>query len=75
MADAIGYVSHSSRVLRLVTYLLCRWNCIGGNIKPTRNPWFPPENCPDGLRQEVMFPSCWGQSGLDSRQNTLQPGL
>ncbi|GJN89315.1 hypothetical protein Rhopal_002295-T1 [Rhodotorula paludigena] len=38
-------------------------NCIGGSGK---NPWFPTENCPDGLRMEVMFPSCWNGKDVDA---------
>ncbi|BGP07987.1 hypothetical protein JCM10049v2_003832 [Rhodotorula toruloides] len=41
-------------------------NCLGGKLNPTRNPWLPPENCPNGLRLEVMFPSCWDGKNVDS---------
>ncbi|BGP24567.1 hypothetical protein JCM10295v2_003485 [Rhodotorula toruloides] len=41
-------------------------NCLGGKMDPTRNPWLPPENCPNGLRLEVMFPSCWEGKNVDS---------
>ncbi|GAA6049137.1 hypothetical protein NBRC10513_003269 [Rhodotorula toruloides] len=41
-------------------------NCLGGKADPTRNPWLPPENCPNGLRLEVMFPSCWDGKNVDS---------
>ncbi|GAA5950018.1 hypothetical protein JCM3765_004166 [Sporobolomyces pararoseus] len=34
------------------------WNCLGSQ-SPTRNPWLPRVNCPNGLRGEVRFPSCW----------------
>ncbi|GAA5913421.1 DUF1996 and WSC domain-containing protein [Sporobolomyces salmoneus] len=34
------------------------WNCLGSQ-SPTRNPWLPKVNCPDGLRGEMRFPSCW----------------
>lgn len=39
------------------------WNCLGGTT-PTRNPYLPSENCPDGLRGEVRFPSCWDGKNL-----------
>lgn len=35
------------------------WNCLGG-AQPTRTPYLPSNNCPNGLRGEVRFPSCWG---------------
>lgn len=31
------------------------WNCLG-SASPTRNPWLPKVQCPDGLRAEVRFP-------------------
>jgi len=39
------------------------WNCLGGS---GRNPYLPTENCPDGLRGEIRFPSCWDGVNLDS---------
>lgn len=33
--------------------------------KPETNE-FPNENCPDGLRVQVFFPSCWDGENLDS---------
>ncbi|GEM09398.1 WSC and DUF1996 domain containing protein [Rhodotorula toruloides] len=42
------------------------WNCLGSNLPATRNPWLPNVNCPDGLRGEVRFPSCWNGVDLDS---------
>lgn len=36
------------------------WNCLGQAANPTRNPFLPPNDCPDGLRGELRFPSCWG---------------
>ncbi|ORY49289.1 hypothetical protein BCR35DRAFT_297088 [Leucosporidium creatinivorum] len=42
------------------------WNCLGGKQEPTRNPWLPTENCPTGLRGEIMFPSCWNGVDVDS---------
>ncbi|GJN94687.1 hypothetical protein Rhopal_007778-T1 [Rhodotorula paludigena] len=38
------------------------WNCLGGS-QPTRKPELPSENCPNGLRGEIRFPSCW--NGVD----------
>ncbi|GAA6009481.1 hypothetical protein JCM10207_003797 [Rhodosporidiobolus poonsookiae] len=34
------------------------WNCLGAT-SPTRVPELPDRNCPDGLRGEIRFPSCW----------------
>ncbi|BGO99964.1 hypothetical protein NBRC10513v2_001409 [Rhodotorula toruloides] len=42
------------------------WNCLGSNLPATRNPWLPNVNCPNGLRGEVRFPSCWNGVDLDS---------
>ncbi|GAA5933834.1 DUF1996 and WSC domain-containing protein [Sporobolomyces koalae] len=39
------------------------WNCLG-SPSPTRNPWLPRVNCPDGLRGEIRFPSCWDGKNL-----------
>ncbi|GAA5987959.1 hypothetical protein JCM10908_007290 [Rhodotorula pacifica] len=41
-------------------------NCIGGRQKPTKKHEFPTENCPDAMRMEIMFPSCWDGKNLDS---------
>ncbi|GAA5863910.1 hypothetical protein JCM3774_004415 [Rhodotorula dairenensis] len=41
-------------------------NCIGGQQKPTKRHEFPTENCPDAMRMEIMFPSCWDGKHLDS---------
>ncbi|GAA5987967.1 hypothetical protein JCM10908_007292 [Rhodotorula pacifica] len=41
-------------------------NCLGGKREPTRLPDFPPNNCPNGMRLEVMFPSCWDGKNVDS---------
>ncbi|GAA5843202.1 hypothetical protein JCM5353_001197 [Sporobolomyces roseus] len=45
------------------------WNCLGGEtlgMEKTRNPSLPPVNCPNGLRGEIMFPSCWDGENVDS---------
>ncbi|GAA5931213.1 DUF1996 domain-containing protein [Sporobolomyces koalae] len=45
------------------------WNCLGGDklgMDKTRNPFLPPVNCPNGLRGEIMFPSCWDGINVDS---------
>ncbi|GAA5869831.1 hypothetical protein JCM16303_001811 [Sporobolomyces ruberrimus] len=34
------------------------WNCLG-SPSPTRKPGLPTVNCPNGLRGEIRFPSCW----------------
>ncbi|TNY20494.1 hypothetical protein DMC30DRAFT_446998 [Rhodotorula diobovata] len=40
-------------------------NCLGGE-EPTRRPEFPTVNCPNGMRLEIMFPSCWNGKDVDS---------
>ncbi|BGP48105.1 hypothetical protein JCM10450v2_003977 [Rhodotorula kratochvilovae] len=40
-------------------------NCLGGE-DPTRRPEFPTVNCPNGMRLEIMFPSCWDGEHNDS---------
>ncbi|GAA5991651.1 hypothetical protein JCM5350_002150 [Sporobolomyces pararoseus] len=45
------------------------WNCLGGEgfkDGKTKNPWLPPTNCPNSLRAEIMFPSCWDGENVDS---------
>lgn len=37
------------------------WNCLGQAASPTRNGFLPPNDCPNGLRGEIRFPSCWGE--------------
>lgn len=44
-------------------------NCLGGSREPTRQPDFPPNNCPNGMRLEVMFPSCWDGKNVDSKNH------
>ncbi|GAA5905139.1 uncharacterized protein JCM6883_004978 [Sporobolomyces salmoneus] len=39
------------------------WNCLGAPVSATRHPYLPPYNCPNGLRGEIRFPSCW--NGVD----------
>ncbi|OQU99815.1 hypothetical protein CLAIMM_05396 [Cladophialophora immunda] len=43
------------------------YNCLdyNGPAKP-ETPNFPNYNCPDGLRSQVFFPSCWNGKDLDS---------
>ncbi|GAA5851238.1 hypothetical protein JCM8547_004178 [Rhodosporidiobolus lusitaniae] len=49
---------------QMATQIGC--NCLGGE-EPTRRPNLPTNNCPNGLRLEVMFPSCWvGGDVVDS---------
>lgn len=38
--------------------------CLGSNKDETNN--LPNYNCPDGLRAQVYFPSCWNGKDLDS---------
>ncbi|KAM0753948.1 WSC-domain-containing protein [Meredithblackwellia eburnea MCA 4105] len=42
------------------------WNCLGQAADPTRNPFLPPNDCPNGLRAEIRFPSCWDGVNTDS---------
>ncbi|GAA6026736.1 hypothetical protein JCM8097_005823 [Rhodosporidiobolus ruineniae] len=42
------------------------WNCLGANVAATRQPQLPAYNCPNGLRGEIRFPSCWNGKDLDS---------
>ncbi|BGP53646.1 hypothetical protein JCM8202_003584 [Rhodotorula sphaerocarpa] len=42
------------------------WNCLGADVAETRQPYLPPYNCPNGLRGEIRFPSCWDGVNLDS---------
>ncbi|KAI5475386.1 WSC and DUF1996 domain containing protein [Pseudohyphozyma bogoriensis] len=42
------------------------WNCLGQASNPTRNPFLPPNDCPNGLRGELRFPSCWDGKNIDS---------
>ena len=39
-------------------------NYAGGG--PPQSPGFPTVNCPDGVRSQVYFPSCWDGVNLDS---------
>lgn len=38
--------------------------CLG--VSGPQTPGFPTQNCPDGLRTQVFFPSCWDGVNLDS---------
>jgi hypothetical protein len=38
--------------------------CLG--VSGPETPDFPTQNCPDGLRSQVFFPSCWDGVNLDS---------
>ncbi|KAI1613238.1 WSC domain-containing protein [Exophiala viscosa] len=41
--------------------------CLNYNGPATaETPMFPDYNCPDGLRSQVFFPSCWNGKDLDS---------
>ena len=44
------------------------WNCLGsaGVNGETRIPTLPDYNCPNGLRGEIRFPSCWNGKDVDS---------
>ncbi|GAA5867574.1 hypothetical protein JCM8547_001225 [Rhodosporidiobolus lusitaniae] len=46
------------------------WNCLGSGVEDTRQPYLPPYNCPDGLRGEIRFPSCWDGKNLDSTDHS-----
>lgn len=40
--------------------------CIDYNVDHPQTPHFPDIDCPDGLRTQVTFPSCWNGKDLDS---------
>ncbi|RPB22743.1 WSC-domain-containing protein [Terfezia boudieri ATCC MYA-4762] len=40
--------------------------CLDHNNPGPETPGFPTKNCPDGLRLQVFFPSCWNGKDLDS---------
>lgn len=40
--------------------------CIGGTAAEGETPGFPKNNCPQGFRAQVFFPSCWDGKNLDS---------
>lgn len=42
------------------------YKCLNYKGTPTDSKGFPNQNCPDGLRAEVTFPSCWDGVNLDS---------
>lgn len=47
-----------------VSWVCLDYNNPGVNGKET--PGFPTTNCPDGMRGQVFFPSCWDGVNLDS---------
>lgn len=46
------------------------WNCLGADVAETRIPTLPKYNCPNGLRGEIRFPSCWNGVDLDSADHS-----
>ncbi|VDC06984.1 unnamed protein product [Peniophora sp. CBMAI 1063] len=42
------------------------WNCIDYNQNYPETPGFDQLICPNGLRAQVFFPSCWDGTNLDS---------
>ena len=42
------------------------YKCLNYKGTPTDSKGFPDQSCPDGLRAEVTFPSCWDGENLDS---------
>ncbi|GAA6026743.1 hypothetical protein JCM8097_005827 [Rhodosporidiobolus ruineniae] len=43
------------------------WNCLGAPVSgDARQPYLPPYDCPNGLRGEIRFPSCWDGVNGDS---------
>ncbi|GAA5989299.1 hypothetical protein JCM11641_006105 [Rhodosporidiobolus odoratus] len=46
------------------------WNCLGADVSDTRQPQLPAYNCPNGLRGEIRFPSCWDGKNLDSSDHS-----
>jgi hypothetical protein len=50
--------------------------CLGAGDRPTTKE-MPNISCPDGLRAQVMFPSCWNGQDLDSpdhKSHVVYPG-
>lgn len=39
------------------------WNCLGSNVKETRQPYLPPYNCPNGMRG-VRLPTSVGDFAM-----------
>jgi hypothetical protein len=42
------------------------WVCLNYATSSPQTPAIPNTNCPDGLRAQVFFPSCWDGVNLDS---------
>jgi len=40
--------------------------CLDYDGVSSQTPYMPNKNCPDGLRAQVFFPSCWDGKNLDS---------
>lgn len=45
------------------------YKCLNYKGTPTDSKGFPNQNCPDGLRAEITFPSCWDGVNLDSEDH------
>ncbi|KAK3069193.1 hypothetical protein LTR53_012654, partial [Teratosphaeriaceae sp. CCFEE 6253] len=44
--------------------------CLDYSGTSSQTSWLPNKNCPDGLRAQVYFPSCWYGVNLDSADHT-----
>lgn len=42
------------------------YNCLDYSQGNPETPAFPTKNCPNGLRSQLFFPSCWDGQNLDS---------
>lgn len=51
------------------------WNCLGGDIDPTRNPWLPPVDCPVGCDGRQAEPRRLSFRRLTTRMTHSQNGL
>jgi hypothetical protein len=42
------------------------WACIDYSEASAATPYIPDRNCPENLRMQIIFPSCWDGVNLDS---------
>lgn len=45
------------------------YKCLNYKGTPTDHKGFPNQDCPDGVRAEITFPSCWDGKNLDSEDH------
>jgi hypothetical protein len=49
--------------------LAVNYKCLNYQGQPSDHKGFPEQNCPDGVRAEITFPSCWDGKNLDSEDH------